>query len=201
MAKRGFCFYCGFVAQHYLRELPGTLLTMPTLRAFPFEVKRGIRVVDAMPPTGVRPTSTVGAALDLVAASDPVRFGRVGMHIRTVAVFAGLVSSVYHPAFKICCVNLRCLGSPGDTPSPIEFLASIIVHDATIGYLEGQGVLRTGTNYDRFDRLCCEEARRFLKRLGMARTPWDPERLWRPSLRVALTFGLQDMKQGSGRES
>ena len=192
MRPRGLCYRCAFIARYYVLDLPGILLSVPVLHMFPSEVGSGIRIVDPMPQTRARFSSMVGQALDLIAAGDPVRFARVRMEIRIIANVAGGLGSVYQPAFKVCTVNLRRFGCGGDTASAIKLLASTFVHDATVGYLLRRWTFRTNRNYDRFDRLCCREARRFMHRLGMAKTPWDTEHLSRLSFMEALTIGVKD---------
>jgi hypothetical protein len=192
MAKRGLRFYCAFVARYYLLDLPGILLQSPALWMFPSEVRNGISIVDPMPQTRIRFSMIVGQALDLVATSDPGKFGRIRTQLRTIANVAGIVGSVYQPAFKLCAVNLRCFDCQADTRRAVEFLASTFLRDATVGYLLNQGVIRTRRNRDRFDRLCCREAQRFMQRLGTSSTPWDAEHLSRLGFGEALTIWLMD---------
>jgi len=192
MARHRFSFYCCFAARHYLGDLPGILLSLPVQRIVPSDVRHGIRIVDPTPQTRAAFLSTVALALDLIATSDPVRFHRVRTQVHTIVNIAGLVGSAYQPAGKVCTVNLRCFGDQADTTVTAEFLASTLVHDAMFGYLVNQGAFRTRRNYDRFDRLCCREARRFMQRLGWARTPWDPEHLSRLGLMGALKIGFKD---------
>ena len=193
MAKRRLCFYFGFVARHYLRDFPAILLSLPVQQMSPSDVKHGIRVVDPTPQTRAQFLSIVGEALDLIATSDPLRFTRVRRQVRTIVNIPGLIGSAYQPTFKVCTLSLRSSGYQRDTTGAVKFLAATFVHDATCGFLVRQGTFRTSRNYDRFDRLCCREAQRFMQRLGMAKTPWDPEHLSRLGLKGALTVGLKDL--------
>lgn len=200
MAKRGFCFYWGFVTRHWLGDLPGILLGLPAQRMTPAEIRHGIHVIDPTPQTKAQFSSFVEQALSLIAASAPARFARVRTQIRTIINTAGLIGSVYEPAFRVCAVNFRCFGCLRDAPDSVAFLASTFVRDAMVGYLVNQGAFRTRRNYDRFDRLCCTEARRFMQHLGMTTTPWDAENLSRIRLEEALKEGLADIV-ASERES
>src|SRR6266851_1046022 len=121
MAKRRLRFYCGFAARHYALDLPGILLSLPVQRMVPSEVRHEIRIVDPTPQTRALFSKIVGQALDLIAACDRVRFGRVRMQIRKIVNLTGLIGSVYQPAFRVCTLNLRCFGYHRDGPGTIRF--------------------------------------------------------------------------------
>ncbi len=192
MGKRDLRFHCGFIIHEYVLALPGILLCLPTLKICPSEERHGIRIVDPTPNTLSRFASIVEQALDLISASDSVRFRRVRIQIRTISNASGIVGPAYMPALKASAVNLRSLACQRDMAGGVRFLASLLVHNATVGYLLRQGCLRTRRNYDRFDRICAREAQRFMQRLGMARTPWDPENLSRLPLKEGLKFLWED---------
>jgi len=192
MGKRGLRFCCAFAIRHYVLDLPGIILSLPALWISPSEARHGIRILDPMSETRVQFMRTVGEALDLIANSDPVKFSRLRIQVDTIVNCSGIIAAVYGPALKDCAVNLRYFNCAGDSHSAVQLLASALVHEATAGYLLSQGALRTRRNCERFDRLCRTEAQRFMRRLGVARTPWDSVHPPHVSLGEQLRIWLKD---------
>jgi len=113
------------------------------------------------------------AAVHLIAECDPIRFKRVRAEIRSIVNAPAIAGSTYGRPLRVCSVDFRY--SPDDQEMAVKLLAAALIREATVGHLVSRGVLRIRRNRLRFDRLCCEEARRFLQRLGMTSTPYDPE--------------------------
>lgn len=179
-------FQLVFCIRHYLCGLPGILFSLPVQRGVRPVFSHGIRIVDPYPQADVPFSNFVTLALDLIERSDPIRFGRVRTQIRTIVNITGIIGSVYDPALRSCTIGGRCCTREAKREDTFEILASIFVRDATIGHLLRHGVLRTKRNYDCFDRLCAREAQRFMQRLGIAKTPWDPDQLMRPKSNEAI---------------
>jgi len=149
-------------------------------------------VIDPALESRARFTNMVAEALALIETSDPTRFRRVQSRIRTIVNTVGIIGSAYQALLRVCMVNPQNFGYQGARTGSVEFLASTLVHDATFGHLLSKGILRTSANYDRFDRICCREAQRFMQRLGLTKTPWDPEHLSRLGRMQTLTAGLKE---------
>ncbi|MGC8990796.1 MAG: hypothetical protein ACP5MD_11795 [Verrucomicrobiia bacterium] len=162
----------------------------------PTKFCHGIRLVCDWPETSDVFFTSVGAALDLIARSDPMRFERVRATIRTIGSVPVAPGTDYLWPLRLCSVNIRFFATPGedDPQLSVAILASALVRDATIGHLLDQGILRTRRNWQRFDAVCCRQAQLFLHRLGMARTPWDADLLQDLALGEYLSYALQQLK-------
>lgn len=178
MAKRGFKYYSALIWCYYILRFPGILFNLAASWCCQFRLVQGMRVLDSMPGTLDHFTTVVDSALTLISKSDPVRFRRVQQEIRSIVnTPAAAVGSCYARPLKVCSVDLRCFYDEDDSNMTVKLLASALIYEATFGHLLSRGVLRTKRNHARFDRLWCKEPQRFLQRLGMASTPWDPEHL------------------------
>lgn len=177
MKKRGIRFYCYYCFDCYILDFPANCLLYTGLWKCPFETKYGIRILDPWLDTRTQFTSITTEALNLIATTQPVSFKRVQQYIRTICNSAGVVGSTYAVTPKTCTVNLRAINSIGNHESATRFLASILVYDATFGYLLSQGVLRLRRNRIRFDHVRRRAAQRFVRRLGMSETPWDKKNM------------------------
>ena len=177
MPKHRLEYYCTLLIREYIQAAPGIGLSA-AVRAFcPFRLISGIRVIDPTPETRSHFTEVVDAALATIARFDPIRFARVQREIRIIVNAAGVYGSTYGRALKFCSLDLRCFYDEDDPNTTVRLLASALVYEATFGHLFSRGILRTRQNGSRFDALCCREPQRFLRRLGMANTPWDPDQL------------------------
>lgn len=195
MVRRGFCYYGVIVPRYYLLALPGTLLLSAVCYRAPFEVRSGIRVLDHIPQTRADFTNAIGAALTLLARADAIRFSRVRAEIRTIVNTLGIVGSNYQRPLRLCALNLKSYYDT-DHPNPelaVQLLASSFVRDATLGCLFTRGIVPNHANRLRVDSLCCREAQRFMQRLGLTRTPWDPKSLVDVSASAALAFAATDI--------
>ncbi len=176
MVKRGLRYYWAVIWRYYLLGAPGILLDAVLPRVCPSQMKRGFRVLDPQPETRSQFETVVDAALALIAQFDQIRFRRVQAEIRSI-VNAPALGSTYSRPLKVCSVDLRCCFDVDDPEMTVKFLASMLVYEATYGHLFGRGVLRSRRNCLRVDCFCCKEAQRFMHRLGMTDTPWDPKHL------------------------
>ena len=173
--KRGFRYHCALMWRDYLIGLPGLFFEAVSHLLCPIEMTKGFRVMDPWPETRSHFSKVVDAAVDVIAQSDPVRFRRVQAEIRSIVNGPAIVGSTYGRPLRVCSVDLRCFSDPDSPELAVQLFASALVREATVGHLANRGILRTRQNRLRFDHLCCEEARRFLHRLGMTKTPYDPE--------------------------
>ena len=196
MIKDRFGFYCSVAPHIYIFDIVGILVSFGLERVFPSDVKRGIRILDMNDKTRLQFSNTVVGALDLIEGSDPLVFDRVRRHIHRITNATGILRSVYTPARKVSVVNIQWLNCQIDRLSAVRLIASILVHDATFGYLLRRGVLRTRRNFDRIDRICCRRARDFLLRLGMCKTPWDVDNLTRNGTARKPSIWPNDLDMG-----
>jgi len=196
MPKRGLCYYAVILPRHYLLGLPGVLGQAVVCHFTPFELRRGIRIVDPIERTRAHFVSVVGMALDLIAQFDPIRFSRVQSEIQTIMSVPGTPGCDYQRPLRLCSTNLQSFYDrdyPG-SEFAIKLLASTLIRDATSGHLSSRGIRRSKRNARRFDALCCREAQRFMRRLGMTITPWDPERLYHMGRWEALRWIWEDLR-------
>lgn len=157
-------------------------------RACPSRSVRGFQVLDPSSETRRQFEDFIGRALDLIATSDHLQFRRVESAITRIVNLRSLWGYSYDWPLRICFVEFRVWLFSQDPELTTKLIASVLVHEATVGRILRWGVRRTNRNTERFDLLPCGEAQRFLLRLGMRSTPWDPERLVRmpPGIRLAI---------------
>jgi hypothetical protein len=168
----------------HLRALLQAVAYACLRRAFPPTKVMGVQVIDPNPRTSASYKAAIAAGLNVLARTDPIRSRRVSSQIRTIVNSPSPWGYSYCLPLRLCtldaCVcSLELTGFREEEHPDLSarFLASILVHEATLGHLVKRGVLPTRANLDRFDQVRQREAQRFMRRLGMARTPWDPERL------------------------
>lgn len=175
MVKRGFNYYTCLIFQEYVVGLPAIFFGFLGLYKCPFKLINGIRVVDPTPETRPYFTNAVAKALELIAASDAVRFGRVHRNIQIIVNAATpKFASCGGPLLKVCSVNFRYFYYP-EFGKTAKLLASALVHAATYNYLIERGVVMTKFNQERYAAIRIKEACRFLRRVGMTDTPFDSE--------------------------
>lgn len=177
MAKRHLGYYCVLIWRYYLLGAPGILFDASVPRFCPFRLVNGIRVLDPSPETRNHFTAIIDGALTLIKRCDPARFNRVQREIRSIINAPAFLGSSYGRALRVCAVDLRGFYDNDDPNMTTKLLASALILEATFGHLVSRGVLRTPQNSLRVDQSCRNEARRFLQRLGMTKTPWDPDSL------------------------
>jgi len=193
MRKRGIYYYTSIVTRFYIRGFPGLFLQWLGCRGARFEVIRGFRVIDFCSETHTRFHDVVGAALGLVAQFDPVRFRRVENAIRTIVSAPGTVGTNYQWPLRLSAVNLRTIyeSTEPNHELAVKLLGSMLIRDATCGYLLDYGVPLVRRNRRRFELLCCSEAQRFMRGLGMTKTPWD--RLWTVTTSETVEFAAFEL--------
>ena len=173
MAVRGLRYYCALIPRYYLLGLPELLVDAAFRFLWPSELKMGIRLVDSARRASSPSIAAVDAALGLIARIDRVRFRRVQTEIRTIVNLPVVLGFCYERPLRLCSVDIAWLCEGGDPETTRKLLASVLVHEATLGHLFSHGILRNRWNYSRVERLRCAEAKRFLQRAGMTHTPWD----------------------------
>jgi len=171
--KRGLRYCCALIWRQYLLGLPAIFFEAATRRFCPCEIRKGFRILDPWTDTRHYTSTLADAAVHLIAECEPIRFKRVRAEIRSIVNALAIAGSTYGRPLRVCSVDFRY--SPDDQEMAVKLLAAALIREATVGHLVSRGVLRIRRNRLRFDRLCCEEARRFLQRLGMTSTPYDPE--------------------------
>jgi len=177
MTARRLFYYAAATWRYYIRGLPQLLVYLALCRLCRCESVNGFRVVDPEPTSKDRFRAVVGSALALIAKFDRIRYHRVQAEIRTIVNLPSVWGYSYNRPLRMCFLELGRWPDAEDPARAVKLLASCLVHEATLGHIMSRGVLRNRRNPMRFDRLRCKEAQRFLRRLGMTRTPWDPEQL------------------------
>ena len=175
MFKRSFSYYCALVWRDYCVGAPAIVFEVLTQWCCPVHIIEHIRVLDPTPESRGYFNATIESALALIRTADPVRFWRVQREIHSIVNAPASLGSSYGRPFKVCSVDLRCFYIKDDPNMSINYLASHLVYEATLGHLSSKGILRTQRNHLRFDDLRRRQAQRFLQRLGMAITPWDSD--------------------------
>ena len=174
MLRRKLQYYVRFFLRYYVLGAPAILVDCVLPYLYPFQVEKGIRIMDPLVVTRRHFTELVRNALSLIAASDERLLKRIQREIRTVVNLAlppPQLASYARP-LKVCSVDLRCFFNE-DPCATTRILAAALVHEATHGVLFSHGVLRTRRNHSRVEGLCCKQAKRFLGRLEAKDSPWD----------------------------
>ena len=195
MRRPRLCAYYRYLIGEWVEPLPAVVLVFATSATIPAQVRHGIRILDSLSQTRADFVRVIEEALSLIQRTDPLRFSRVKREIRTIDNSIGQVGPFYMRPLRLAGVNLRYFRRVDD---PVAFIASILVHNATLGHLYTHWVLRNDRNRDRVDVVCAREADRFMRRLGMTSTPW--ENLSQPSLWEQITCAKKDLAE-SWRES
>ena len=121
-------------------------------------------------------------ALELIKERDPRRFARVRKHIAWIVnQVNSSLGADYQPHTRICCLQFE------EAPELerdvfIAFHACILVHEATHGLIQSNGIEFTSDNRVRIERLCTTEQNRFAARLSAC----DPNRY--PSALLQFPF-------------
>jgi|YelNatPaOPRAMG01_1025707.scaffolds.fasta_scaffold32341_3 hypothetical protein len=173
MAKRDFNYYSRLIFRHYVCGLPATLLDLLGLCFCPFQLVKGIRVVDPTKETRPYFINAVACALDLLAQSDAIRFRRIEESIRIIANAAtAKFASCSGPPLRICSVNFRRFYDPRFEKT-VKWLASALVYGATYHHVIERGVVPDKLSERRIADLRVKEAKQFLERVGMTDSPFD----------------------------
>lgn len=175
MRKRGWSHYCRLLGRYSLLNAPATVFDAGVLLLCPAKMVRGIRVIDPAPETCGRFEILVDGALSLIARADPIRFKRVQREIRSIVNAPAPGGSNSRRPLRVCSLNLKYFHDPNDPEMTVRLVASALIREATYGHLFSQGILPAKKYWLRCDELSCKEPQRFLRRLGMTTTPWDPE--------------------------
>ena len=174
MQRKRLSYFGGLVFRDYLLRSPGIILESVVRANSPHSLVEGIRIVDHNPETFKRFTNMTGEALMLVCESDQARFRRIQREIRSVMNAPSIGCFDYCRPFRACSIDSNSFYDSDDWLMTVKFTASALVYLATFGRLYTLGILRTPQTKKRFDSMCVHEALRFMKRLGMESTPWDP---------------------------
>jgi hypothetical protein len=175
MLKHRLSYYLLLIWHDYVTEAPAILFEFLGQWGTPFQIFRKIRVMDPIAETRGYFVATIEHALTLIETVDLVRFNRVQREIHSVIRDRALLGSSYGRPLRTCLVDMRCFYVKDDPDAFIKIVASALVREATFGHLVSKGILRTRRNRLRFDQLCNREARRFLQKVGVEITPWEPE--------------------------
>jgi hypothetical protein len=185
------CGYLKVTRNQYLSAVPGVVFDAATHLLCPGEKIRGFSVIDPMSEDRTTFVIAVDEALGLIAKFSPSRFNRVRLQIRRIINAPARFGSSYLLARRACSLNFECFREGNDPNLTGKYLAAALIEQAAYGHLMSQGIPRTRSNHERYDNVCFEEARRFLKRVGLDKNPWDAENIgemkmhfWKEALKI-----------------
>ena len=114
-------------------------------------------------------TAVIFSALELLQQTDSMRFDRVRREIRMVVQMPAAHCAQYSRPMRVCTIDFRKLHVAFDITREygIQFLACVLIHEATHGSLFSRRIVQTRRNYARVERLCCLEMLRFAQKVGM----------------------------------
>ena len=153
---------------------PATKITKYMCDQQTYHIYEGISIVSFAPPEEAGPfVNRVLAAMAILKAGDPRRYRRV-LRLRYLVDSWGptkFTLGFYSPELRQCTVDIEKLDTMADeawrTP---EFLAMILVHEATHCYLiDRLGACAHSTDIDttlRIEAICYREQARFMGRIG-----------------------------------
>ncbi len=138
----------------------------------------GIVIANLMP--GQRKesfVSTTVAALDLIQATDRLRFARVQREIRFIIQTIVASPAQYRRLSRTCSVDLRHFPFYEFPDFSLKAYACVLVHEATHGYLHSKGVPHIVRLRPRIEKICTIEAIRFAKKFQDSSYDWR-KNLW-----------------------
>ena len=193
------CRYALWCSGRFLAGLPfsiGMFLDAAAPNMFPSQKRNGMRILDPIETSRIVFADAMNSALDLIEQNDKMRFARVTQEIHLLLNMPLFTYAQYSRPFKVCTIDLRGFPIAQDKEMAVVFLASVIIHEATHGVLHRRRILHSGRNFDRVEKLCLNEERRFGKRLGLDLGPWISQREnpRRPFLRERLAHALEEIK-------
>jgi hypothetical protein len=174
---RAVALNCRFILHFYVVDLPAIFFGVAFECLCPSESLRGFKVSDPTPETRDQFKKVVDAALGLIAESASAKYSRVQREIRCIVNAPAPLGSTYGRAPKICSLNMAYFEDADYPGLIVNLVAAALIQQATVGHLIRRRILRTASNQQRFDSICFKEPQRFLQRLGMTKTPWDPDRI------------------------
>ena len=177
MTKRVLFYYFGLFSRHYLLGLPGVLCDSLVRYYCPSVLVKGFRVIDPVIETRGDFVEAIGKALEMIEESDPIRFSRVKREIRCIVNAPAYLGTSYGRPLRFVAINFPLFHDADEPRITVMLIASALVYEATFGHLLSRGILRSRENTDWFEKSCCHEAHCFLRRIGMTKTPWDPQQL------------------------
>jgi hypothetical protein len=101
------------------------------------------------------------SALELLQRTDPHRFRRVQRFIKQIVLFRWRYRGRYCIVGQICGIRPVHHASLSEEPV-IHLYASVLIHEATHGLLEGLRFPYSKKNKKRIERICLAEQTRFL---------------------------------------
>jgi hypothetical protein len=142
---------------------------------WPVDIREGIRIVD---PLNLRPgvfAAAIAEALDLIQENDPIRFARVKREIGTILNMPVIgAGAAYSRCHRTCKINLDCFSFEHDRKSGISFIACMLIHEATHGFLCTRKIPQTKHKLLRVEQLCWNEEWRFARKINFDLLKWDP---------------------------
>ena len=110
------------------------------------------------------------ASLELLKATDPIRFSRVRRHLSWIVRRPHIerFEANYEHATRSCSVFFRSPSELYPEDYLIGWYACTVVHEATHGYIECCGVSYSRERRERIERICFEEEQRFVDRLSQS---------------------------------
>src|SRR5438093_3362159 len=157
----------GRFPQHLPTSLRASFLIPVGPRIIPAEVRFGIRISDPFPASRAEFVAAVTEALELIRASDSLRFARVRREIRVILNCPGLTWAAYHRSHRICRIDLDVYPLVPDRRNGIIFLACSLIHEATHGHLHTRRIANRDRDYARIENICTEEEIRFGRKFGL----------------------------------
>jgi hypothetical protein len=197
---RAVALNCRLILNHYVVDLPAVVLDVAFEWLCPSESVREFKVSDPTRESRDYFMSVVVSALDLIAASAPAKYTRVRREIRCIVNAPAPLGSTYGRARKVCSLNLAFFEDADYPGLIVNLVAAALIQQATVGNLLHRRILRTASNQQRFDSICFREPRRFLQRLGMTRTPWDPDNIGSLTKEEFKYYAMRELRRALQKE-
>jgi len=104
-------------------------------------------------------------AIDLIKAHDTRRFQRLQKRLRYIVNRLCLGSGEYRDWLQACIVDLTKFDFEVNEYHYIVQLACTLIHEATHGEIEAHNIIYSKRNFQRIERICDQEEKRFLARI------------------------------------
>jgi hypothetical protein len=162
--------------RYFFATLPSFLWQVPVIFCdaiapciWPNETKHGVRIVDLQETSRKEFTVAITLAFDLLQQKDAVRFRRVCREIRMIVQTPVMTGAQYSRPLRVCSIDWSQVQPMFEFGNDygVQFLASVLVHEATHGYLYSRRIVQIRRNYARIEQLCCLEMLRFGRKVGM----------------------------------
>lgn len=147
---------------------------------WPIETVGGIKILDLRSKTRARSTKTISAALSLIEQNDPLRFARVQREVRLILNdhwrIEPLAPSAYFRGARLCMINVDCLDFRKQPKFIMAVFASLIIYEATHGYIFHKRVPYVRGTKKQIEVICEHQQTLFLLRLGYDLRNVEPSR-------------------------